>query len=152
MPTRLSSLLYACVAALASTPLPAQDKAPDVRWAGTWAFKERIQGNTAVVLEGIFTVEADSVTPEVIGVPCHWVPQSTSRKILWDCGRARLTFERFDPVRKAEYSMPVAVTERVRTCEEWQAVGNQRTCARWRDEIVERDVTRTGRLNARKPN
>jgi hypothetical protein len=71
--------------------------------------------------------------------------------LRYECGRVVLSFDRVDPIRRANYTAPVTVIERVQICEQYAGGPNGRgVCVQARSEVVEREVTRQGRINPKR--
>lgn len=147
---------HPCLAALLALgsllgPLADRAAAQEAMQPGTYRFTERVAGNPPIVLEGDLTFTGDSVWVKALWAQCDWSSRTTRSVLRYECGRVVLSFDRFDPVRRASYETPVTVLERVEVCEEY-AVNErgQRVCVRMKRETVEREVTRQGRINPKR--
>lgn len=132
-------------------PLAVPVAAQEAMLPGTYRFAERLQGNPPVVLEGELDFTGDSVWVRANWAGCFWSPQTTRSVLRYECGGVVLSFDRVDLIRRANYSAPVTVLERVEVCEEYTVnAQGQRVCARMKRGMVEREVTRQGRLSLRR--
>lgn len=70
--------------------------------------------------------------------------------LAFPCSEVRYTFDRDDPIDRATYWVRTTGTVRERVCGTYATDSSgQRYCARWRTEVVERELTRTGPLRLR---
>ncbi|HEX9166831.1 MAG TPA: hypothetical protein VF862_13040 [Gemmatimonadales bacterium] len=128
-------------AASAQTPVP----------PGRYRFTERVSGTPPMVLEGEIVVEGDSIYVVATWADCLWAQVTSKTRLVYECGRVLIKFDRIDPLNRADYEASVTVTERVEVCEEYTVnASGQRVCARMKRDLVEREVTRTGRLRFRR--
>jgi len=140
-PAAMVALLVVTSPALAQEPM----------LPGTYRFTERINGNPPIVLEGDITYTGDSLWVTAEWATCLWSSGTTRTVLRYECGRVLLSFDRIDPLRRADYSSPVMILERVEVCEEYTVnAAGQRVCARMKRDMVEREVTRQGRLRLRR--
>lgn len=142
-PRRVLLLALPLLLAAAVRPSAAQQSPA----AGTWRFMERLGGTPSVILEGAFTIEPDTIWVEADWGECLRSTETTRTRLVYECARVVIAFDRLDPLRRASYDAPVTVMERVETCEQYQATatGGQ-VCVRWRRDVVQREVRKTGRL------
>lgn len=146
MPLSFRGLVLCALFLLAPT---AHAQQPPV--TGTWRILERLGGTPPVTLEGTFTIDPDTIWVDANWATCLRSTETTRAKLVYECARVVISFDRFDPLRRASYDAPVTVLERVETCEEYQVTsGGQRVCVRWRRDVVEREVRKTGRINPKR--
>ena len=121
---------------------------------GLYQFTERIEGarSQLISLDGEFTVLPDTVTVQLMSASCLYNMQSNrTGPIMYDCGDIKLAFHRDDPIHRSTYSMRINVSEQRQVCVRYEVdAQGRRRCAEMRMEVVDRVVTRTGRLNARR--
>lgn len=118
---------------------------------GTWRFVERLGGNPSVILEGTVGIDPDTIWVDADWAQCQRAEATTRTRLVYECGRVTISFDRFDPLRRMSYNAPVTVLERVEKCEQYQTNANgQVVCVRWRRETVEREVWKSGRITPKR--
>jgi hypothetical protein len=140
--------IAACQSAGTRSPSMAESR------LGVYEFTERVEGarSQLISLDGEFTVLPDTVTVQLMSASCLYNMQSNrTGPIMYDCGDIKLAFHRDDPIHRSTYSMRINVTEQRQVCVRYDVdAQGRRRCAEMRMEVVDRVVTRTGRLNPRR--
>jgi hypothetical protein len=145
-------LLFAGAALLLlGAPAIAESQKPVSAGPVTYRFVERLGGTPPVILEGTFTIAGDTVWVEANWGECLWSQSSSKTRLAYECGRVLITFDRIDPLNRADYQAPVTVNERVEVCEEYTVnASGQRVCTSMKRDLVEKEVTRSGRFRPRR--
>jgi hypothetical protein len=113
---------------------------------GAYRFTERV--TEGVELEGIFVIEADTVSMDARPGPCRYERErSNALAISYTCGDVTYAFDRSDPLRSARYTTVARVQETKSVCVRFtvSSTGRQ-VCAESRPEVSYRDVRRSGLL------
>ena len=99
-------------------------------------------------LDGVFVVEADSVSIEATPGPCRYEPERASPlAITYICGDVTYVFDRTDPVRKATYFATVRLQKTRSVCARYVVNAQGRSvCAEYRNEVYFVDQRRSGAL------
>ena len=121
---------------------------------GLYSFSEHVPTTRGqfVSLEGEFTVLGDTVTVRTDNSSCLYNLLTTrGSAITYDCGDVSFAFDRFDPVHRATYRMKVRYTEQRQVCAQYATdAGGRQRCVSYRNDFVETEAIRTGRLTARR--
>jgi hypothetical protein len=116
---------------------------------GVYSYSERPPQSSAVI-EGTFTVLADTVMLDAHSGICHYDLRSSSRSgpFVYVCDAVTLYFDRFDPVRKASYRTTRTVYDRTQVCDQYNTnSAGQQVCVHYRTEITERQEPVSGLLH-----
>ena len=135
-------LCLGCSAA-PQAPAPVPDE------PATYFFREQVPDGGGLIVEGTFTVLGGTVSVQAAWARCVEDPDPRGMVIRYECGAVRLSFNRNDPVREAWYAATVTLRSRETRCTQWGGP-NQQQCLRSTTDVVERDVVRSGRLNAKR--
>ena len=145
--TRPALLAAIILIGAAAAPASAQEQVTP----GTWRFLERLGGTPSVILEGTFGIDPDTIWVDADWAECQRAEATTRTRLVYECDRVTISFDRFDPLRRVSYNAPVTVLERVEKCEQYQTnAAGQQVCVRWRRETVEREVWKTGRITPKR--
>jgi hypothetical protein len=147
-----TSPFAACLAAATFlVVLTAPAAAQEPMLPGSYRFTERVAGNPPIILEGDIEFTGDSIWVKALWASCLWSSSTTTSVLRYECGRVVLSFDRIDLMRRANYSTHVTILERVEVCEEYTVnASGQRVCARIKRDMVEREVTKTARINPKR--
>ncbi|HYC50634.1 MAG TPA: hypothetical protein VEB19_05925 [Gemmatimonadaceae bacterium] len=158
MTQRSQQILFALslAAAACSSARPRSDVIPESQ-LGTYDFLERITGGNALaaqgeVLQGTVTILRDSVIVDMSPGPCSYeIRSATSPSISYRCAGVLVTFDRSNPVLRANYNTSVIERVPVRVCVRYATNSSgQQVCTQWGTDYEERRATRTGTLRLNK--
>lgn len=122
--------------------------APPAPALGRFAFYERVAGGIAtVIIDGTIEVRPDTILVEAAPGPCQYEESGAStRAVTYQCGPTRISIDRQDPLRRSAWATTIRVAEPTRTCTRYNP---DRSCAEWRTQMSEREVSRSGWLRPR---
>lgn len=147
-PFRLHIILC-CTAACGSGAAPHLTPIP-VEHYGTYRFVHRTEGaDPAIVVEGEFTIEADSIRVGLASGFCRSLQSTTVRSTLFTCGPVTLYFDREQPLLRSSWSVQGTAYVTQRVCRRYGTnPSGAQVCLEYGQERVQ--VTRTfgGRIRA----
>jgi hypothetical protein len=113
---------------------------------GAYRFTEHASED--IELNGIFVVEADSVSIDATPGPCRYErDRSNLLTITYTCADITYVFDRYEPVRKATYAVTVRQQKTRSVCARYAVNSQGRSvCVEYRNEVYFVDVRRGGLL------
>lgn len=106
---------------------------------GTFRFSDRVNAaSPMIVVEGEFTVRADTIVAEVTSGNCQPVIPASTRSYGFRCGPVSLTFDRYNPLLRATYSVQGTAMEMRRVCVRFVTNSSgQQVCTQYGQESIQ---------------
>lgn len=106
---------------------------------GTFRFSDRVNAAMPmIVVEGEFTVRADTILVEVTTGNCQPVIPPSTQSYGFRCGQVSLTFDRRNPLQRATYSVQGTAMEMRRVCVRFVPNSSgQQVCVQYGQESVQ---------------
>jgi hypothetical protein len=149
----LAAIAAVVVGAAACHTAPVDTRPPLDSRLGVFRFTEHVtagggSGDESVDIEGQLVVFGDTVSVEARPGPCRMDTRIIyPNPITYDCGGVTLSFDRRDPVGRAQYSVSLGTTQKRQVCAAY-AIDNagRRYCSQYRTETTAATVKRSGYL------
>ena len=106
---------------------------------GTFRFSDRVyEASPSIVVEGEFTVRADTIMAEVTSGNCQPIIPASTQSYGFRCGQVSLSFDRRNPLQRANYSVQGTAMVSQRVCKRYVTnTSGQQVCVEFGQETVQ---------------